>query len=171
MHTVSSQFSTWVGGFLFVSAEEDKHAERYFPKKPPLSVLCHKEIQQTSVCSQPSDWVFEELHTHRYSQSGAKTDTLTFTGDKHSCTNVVTLRVGFIKQCSGLNFTVHSYHKHPQNAEFIYYALLNQAVGMALWMATSFCLTLSWSAMEFYIFGCTPCLVQISKYSIAYTLN
>lgn len=67
-----------------MSTEEDKHAERYFPKKHPLSVLCHKEIQQTGVCLQPSDLVFEELHTHRYDQSGAKTDASTFSGDKQN---------------------------------------------------------------------------------------
>lgn len=82
-----------------MSIEEDKHAERYFPKKHPLSVRSHKDIQRNSVCLQPSDLVFEELHNRRCHQSGAKTH---LPGEKQNYLMVVPLSVGFIKLCSGL---------------------------------------------------------------------
>ena len=119
-----AQFSTRVIVFFFyfVSAKEDKNAERYFPREHPLSVLWHGEIQQEPayVCS-PPDFMFEELHTQLYNQSAAQNTCLNVSPERR-----VELCVWFIKQAFGSNFlkvktvpNVHCYHKHPQSAEFI----------------------------------------------------
>lgn len=66
--------------------------------------------------------MFEELHTQLHNQSLAQNTCINVSPERR-----VKLCVRFIKQAIGSDFfkvktdpNVHCYHKHPQNAEFIY---------------------------------------------------